>query len=108
MGHDNRSGYYLASDLIKLSIAESILFLGFSNNAAWSPPASTTQAGAKLVEILAQMGATTELTATGLSLTGPESISGIDINLRDVGELTPVVAAIAALAYHRASGRAGQ
>ena len=61
-------------------------------------PARTTQAGAKLVEILAQMGATTELTATGLSLTGPDSISGIDINLRDVGELTPVVAAIAALA----------
>lgn len=61
-------------------------------------PASTTQAGAHLVEILAQMGATTELTAEGLSLTGPARISGIDINLRDVGELTPVVAAIAALA----------
>jgi 3-phosphoshikimate 1-carboxyvinyltransferase len=61
-------------------------------------PASTTQAGAHLVEILAQMGATTELTAEGLTLTGPARISGIDINLRDVGELTPVVAAIAALA----------
>jgi 3-phosphoshikimate 1-carboxyvinyltransferase len=44
------------------------------------------------------MGATTELTDTGLTLTGPERISGIDINLRDVGELTPVVAAVAALA----------
>ena len=31
-------------------------------------------------------------------LTGPEQITGIDINLRDVGELTPVVAAVAALA----------
>ena len=44
------------------------------------------------------MGATTELTAKGLTLTGPDRISGIDINLRDVGELTPVVAAVAALA----------
>jgi 3-phosphoshikimate 1-carboxyvinyltransferase len=61
-------------------------------------PARTTQAGAHLVEILGQMGAVSELTDDGLSLRGPEQISGIDINLRDVGELTPVVAAIAALA----------
>ncbi len=61
-------------------------------------PAQTTQAGAQLREILTQMGATTELTAKGLTLTGPDRIVGIDINLRDVGELTPVVAAVAALA----------
>ncbi len=61
-------------------------------------PAATTQAGAQLREILTQMGATTELTSKGLTLTGPEQIAGLDINLRDVGELTPVVAAVAALA----------
>ena len=61
-------------------------------------PATTTQAGAALPGILTQMGATTELTDTGLTITGPDRISGIDINLRDVGELTPVVAAVAALA----------
>lgn len=61
-------------------------------------PATTTQAGAALPGILTQMGATTELTDKGLTLTGPDRISGIDINLRDVGELTPVVAAVAALA----------
>jgi 3-phosphoshikimate 1-carboxyvinyltransferase len=61
-------------------------------------PAQTTQAGAHLRDILTQMGATTELTNEGLTLTGPEQITGIDINLRDVGELTPVVAAVAALA----------
>ncbi len=61
-------------------------------------PATTTQAGAALPGILTQMGATTELTDKGLTLTGPDLISGIDINLRDVGELTPVVAAVAALA----------
>jgi len=61
-------------------------------------PVTTTQAGAALPGILTQMGATTELTDKGLTLTGPDRISGIDINLRDVGELTPVVAAVAALA----------
>jgi 3-phosphoshikimate 1-carboxyvinyltransferase len=61
-------------------------------------PAVTTQAGAQLREILTEMGATTELTSTGLTLTGPDQITGIDISLRDVGELTPVVAAVAALA----------
>ena len=61
-------------------------------------PAQTTQAGAQLPDILSQMGASTELTDAGLTLTGPQRIEGIDINLRDVGELTPVVAAVAALA----------
>jgi 3-phosphoshikimate 1-carboxyvinyltransferase len=61
-------------------------------------PRRTTQAGDQLRAILAQMGATVEWVDEGLALTGPERISGIDINLRDVGELTPVVAAVAALA----------
>ncbi len=61
-------------------------------------PAVTTQAGAQLPGILTQMGARTELTDAGLTLTGPDRIEGLDINLRDVGELTPVVAAVAALA----------
>ncbi len=61
-------------------------------------PATTTQAGARLVDIFTRMGATTHLTSTGLTLMGPQELLGIDINLRDVGELTPVVAAVAALA----------
>jgi 3-phosphoshikimate 1-carboxyvinyltransferase len=61
-------------------------------------PTRTTQAGDQLRTILAAMGATVELTDEGLTLTGPEQISGIDINLREVGELAPVVAAVAALA----------
>jgi 3-phosphoshikimate 1-carboxyvinyltransferase len=61
-------------------------------------PRSTTQAGDQLRGILAEMGADVDWTDDGLALTGPERISGIDINLRDVGELTPVVAAVAALA----------
>jgi 3-phosphoshikimate 1-carboxyvinyltransferase len=61
-------------------------------------PRRTTQAGDQLRAILSQMGATVEWVDGGLALAGPERISGIDINLRDVGELTPVVAAVAALA----------
>lgn len=61
-------------------------------------PTVTDQAGAQLPGILTRMGARTELTDAGLTLTGPDRIEGIDINLRDVGELTPVVAAVAALA----------
>jgi 3-phosphoshikimate 1-carboxyvinyltransferase len=61
-------------------------------------PTSTTQAGDHLRTILAQMGATVTLDSDGLTLTGPAMIEGIDVNLRDVGELAPVVAAVAALA----------
>jgi 3-phosphoshikimate 1-carboxyvinyltransferase len=61
-------------------------------------PRRTTQAGDQLRTILAEMGADVELTDEGLTLTGPAVIHGIDANLRDVGELAPVVAAVAALA----------
>ncbi len=61
-------------------------------------PRTTTQAGDQLRTILAEMGAEVSLDADGLTLTGPAQITGIDMNLRDVGELTPVVAAVAALA----------
>jgi len=44
------------------------------------------------------MGATVEFTNTGLCITGGESIHGIDVDLHDVGELTPSIAAVAALA----------
>jgi 3-phosphoshikimate 1-carboxyvinyltransferase len=44
------------------------------------------------------MGAHVEFTATGLTLMGGSSIHGIDIDLHDVGELTPSIAALAALA----------
>jgi len=61
-------------------------------------PKSTTQPGDQLREIFTQMGATVELGDDGLTLTGGSSIHGIDIDLHDVGELTPSIAALAALA----------
>jgi 3-phosphoshikimate 1-carboxyvinyltransferase len=44
------------------------------------------------------MGAKVEFVEGGLKLTGGESIHGVDIDLHDVGELTPSIAALAALA----------
>ena len=61
-------------------------------------PTSTTQPGDQLREIFTSMGARVELGAEGLTLTGSENIHGIDIDLHDVGELTPSIAALAALA----------
>lgn len=61
-------------------------------------PIQTTQPGDQLRKIFTQMGATVEFTNTGLCITGGESIHGIDVDLHDVGELTPSIAAVAALA----------
>ena len=61
-------------------------------------PRKTTQPGDQLRDIFTQMGARVEFTAEGLTLTGGDSIHGIDIDLHDVGELTPSIAALAALA----------
>lgn len=61
-------------------------------------PVTTTQPGDQLRSILAKMGAKVELNTTGLTITGSGKIIGIDIDLGDVGELTPSIAAIAALA----------
>jgi 3-phosphoshikimate 1-carboxyvinyltransferase len=61
-------------------------------------PAHTTQPGDQLRRILSDMGADVTLTDGGLTITGTGSIHGIDIDLHDVGELTPSIAALAALA----------
>jgi 3-phosphoshikimate 1-carboxyvinyltransferase len=63
-------------------------------------PEVTTQPGDQLRDILTSMGATIsrDKDKGGLTITGGESIHGIDIDLHDVGELTPAIAALAALA----------
>ncbi|GGL52478.1 3-phosphoshikimate 1-carboxyvinyltransferase [Planomonospora parontospora] len=61
-------------------------------------PAETTQPGDQLRGLLAGMGASVAFTADGLAVTGTGRISGIDADLRDVAELTPTIAALAALA----------
>src|SRR5690606_36017215 len=48
--------------------------------------------------LLAEMGASVTLTAGGLRVTGAGRVRGIDVDLHDVSELTPTIAALAALA----------
>lgn len=61
-------------------------------------PKSTTQPGNQLRAILDAMGAEILMSDAGLTLKGDGGIHGIDIDLHDVGELTPAIAALAALA----------
>ena len=61
-------------------------------------PSKTTQPGDQLRSIFAAMGAKISMSEKGLTLTGTGAIHGIDIDLHDVGELTPSIAAVAALA----------
>ena len=61
-------------------------------------PRATTQAGDALRGILEQMGAEVTLGDDGLTVRGTGAIHGIDVDLHDVGELAPAIAALAALA----------
>jgi 3-phosphoshikimate 1-carboxyvinyltransferase len=61
-------------------------------------PKSTSQPGDQLRDIFAKMGARIEQSNDGLKIFGSGKINGIDIDLHDVGELTPSIAAVAALA----------
>ncbi|OLF06556.1 3-phosphoshikimate 1-carboxyvinyltransferase [Actinophytocola xinjiangensis] len=61
-------------------------------------PERTTQPGDAIGEIAERMGATVTRDTRGLTVTGPDRLTGLDIDLHDVGELTPTVAAMAALA----------
>jgi 3-phosphoshikimate 1-carboxyvinyltransferase len=61
-------------------------------------PEKTTQPGDQLRAILTRMGAKISMNEAGLTLTGTGVIHGIDIDLHDVGELTPSIAALALFA----------
>jgi len=61
-------------------------------------PQYTTQAGDGLRDLLDEMGCDVALDREGLTVEGSGELYGIDADLHAVGELTPVVAALAALA----------
>ena len=61
-------------------------------------PLRTTQAGDSLRQVLADMGCTVSLDASGLTVEGPQELQGVELDLHDVGELTPAIAALCALA----------
>ncbi|KGN41335.1 3-phosphoshikimate 1-carboxyvinyltransferase [Knoellia aerolata] len=61
-------------------------------------PQHTTQAGDEIRDILDEMGAEVRLARDGLTVSAVDGFSGVDLDLHDASELTPVIAALAALA----------
>ncbi len=61
-------------------------------------PRETTQAGDALRGILTAMGCEVAFVEEGLRVRGTGTLRGIDVDLHDVGELAPAVAALCALA----------
>lgn len=68
-------------------------------------PTSTTQAGDALRHLLAAMGARVMHGPGGLTVRGGGELRGLDADLHDFGELTPTLAAVAALAGSPSSFR---
>ena len=63
---------------------------------AW--PTVSVQPAPIILSILRQLGCDVSHEDSGLVVTGPQSYGGVDMDLHEVGELTPSVAALAALA----------
>ena len=61
-------------------------------------PAASIQPADTILSILGQLNCLVKQDDSYLEVQGPQSYPGFDVNLRDVGELTPSVAALAALA----------
>ncbi|WP_132877811.1 3-phosphoshikimate 1-carboxyvinyltransferase [Tamaricihabitans halophyticus] len=57
-------------------------------------PATSTQPGARIRGVLSELGVANELGAEGLVVTSDGRLRGARLNLHDVGELTPVIAAM--------------
>lgn len=77
-------------------LAAALVTGGTVSVADW--PAATTQPGDALRHLLREMGARVELTPAGLTVSGGAGVHGLEADLHDVGELTPTLAAVAALA----------
>jgi 3-phosphoshikimate 1-carboxyvinyltransferase len=61
-------------------------------------PSETTQPGGQLPEIFTRFGAEVTRTDDGLTVRGTGRVNGCDLDLSEVGELSPVIAAVAAFA----------
>jgi 3-phosphoshikimate 1-carboxyvinyltransferase len=64
----------------------------------WPAPERTTQPGDAIRSILADMGVDVRLDDGTLTVTGDGALSGVDIDMHEIGELTPTVAALAVFA----------
>lgn len=77
-------------------LAAALVTGGEVSVAGW--PTRTVQPGDQLRDLLTQMGGRCVLTPAGLTVTGTGTVRGIEANLSDVSELTPVLAALCVLA----------
>lgn len=77
-------------------LAAAVLTGGSVTVTGW--PSQTTQPGDQLRDIFTRFGAEVTLADGDLTVRGTGRIVGVDLDLSEVGELTPVIAAVAALA----------
>jgi 3-phosphoshikimate 1-carboxyvinyltransferase len=77
-------------------LAAAVVTGGSVRIAGW--PADSIQPSGIILDILRSLEATATQTDSYLEVQGSVGYGGIDVDLRDVGELTPAVAALAALA----------
>jgi 3-phosphoshikimate 1-carboxyvinyltransferase len=77
-------------------IAAAVVSAGTVRITGW--PATSIQPAEAILSILRQLNSIARQSDSYLEVQGPQSYPGFDVNLRDVGELTPAVAALAALA----------
>jgi 3-phosphoshikimate 1-carboxyvinyltransferase len=77
-------------------LAAAVVTGGIVRVAGW--PQESVQPAEHILDILASLGCEVRHGARHLEVTGPAEYRGINVDLRTVGELTPAVAALAALA----------
>lgn len=77
-------------------IAAALVTTGRTRIQHW--PATTDQPGDHWIAITEAFGGSVERDGKDMVFTGPSTLRGVELDLHDVGELTPVVAAMAALA----------
>ena len=68
-------------------------------------PAQSLQPGALFLDVIAAMGATVERAAGDVTVLGSAPLHGVDVDLTAASELTPVVAALGAMASGRTTIR---
>ena len=77
-------------------LAAALVTGGSVTIAGW--PGQTVQPAGQILEVLTRMGARCSPAADGMRVTGTGAIRGITADLRDISEVVPVLAALAALA----------
>ena len=77
-------------------LAAAVATAGEVTVAGW--PDTDLQPGSTVCRVLEAFGARVELGPEGLTVRGPDRLVGVDVDLTEVSELTPTVAALAAVA----------